>query len=131
MVQFIQNYLKVGIQPTEIASVASIGQTKLGQTLMKVTFFSVDSRVRVYKARASMRGTANQIWLNEDLTKNREWLDYLARLLFKGKYITNNWTFLGDIYIKKTATSLPQKIIREEDYHLTCKFNPEVHKIKE
>ena len=116
VVQFIQNYLKVGIQPTEIASVASIGQTKLGQTLTKVTFFSVDSRVRVYKARASMRGTANQIWLNEDLTKNREWLDYLARLLFKGKYITNNWTFLGDIYIKKTVTSLSQKIIREEDF---------------
>ena len=63
-----------------------------------------------------MKGTANQIWLNEDLTKRREWLDYVARQLFKGKHIDKNWTFLGDIFIKKTATSIPEKISVELDF---------------
>ena len=69
-----------------------------------------------------MRGTTNQIWLNEDLTKKREWLDYLARLLYKGKHIDKNWTFLGDIFIKKTATSIPEKIVEKKilvNYPLT------------
>ena len=116
VIQFVRNQLKVNIQPGEIASVANIGVTRQGQTLTKVTFFSVDSRIKVYKARASMRGTPNQIWLNEDLTKRREWLDYVARLLFKGKHIDKNWTFLGDIFIKKTPTSLPEKIRLENDF---------------
>ena len=116
VIQFFQNYLKVNISAGDIASVANIGPNRQGQTLTKITFYSVDTRVRVYKARASMKGTANQIWLNEDLTRRREWLDYLARLLFKGKHISNNWTFLGDIYVKKTAISEPRKITCQEDF---------------
>ena len=116
VVQFVRNQLKVNIQPCEIASVASIGMTKQGLTLTKVTFYSVGSRIKVYKARASMRGMANQIWLNEHLTKRREWLDFVARQLFKGKHIEKNWTFLGDIFIKKTANSIPEKICAEQDF---------------
>ena len=79
--QFFQNHLKVNVTPMEIASVASIGLTKQGQTFTKVTFYSVDSRIKVYKARAIMKGTPNQIWLNEDLTKRKEYLDYVARVI--------------------------------------------------
>ena len=57
-----------------------------------------------------MKGTANQIWLNEDLTKRREWLDYIALQLFKNKHIDKNWTFLGDIFIKKLQPSSRTKL---------------------
>ena len=43
VVQFVRNQLKVNLQPGEIASVSSIGLSKQGQTLTKVTFYSVDS----------------------------------------------------------------------------------------
>ena len=77
----------------------SIGHSRQGQTLAKATFFSVDLRVKVYKARATMKGTHNQTSLNEDLTKRREWLDFVVRLLFKGKYIKKNCTLPGATYL--------------------------------
>ena len=109
VVHFVRNQLKVNLQPCELASVSSIGLSKQGQTLTKVPFYSLDSRVKVYKARATMKGTANWIWLNEDLTKRRDWLDYIARLLLKGKHIDKNWTFLGDILIKTKQLLVSQR----------------------
>ena len=36
--------------------------------------------------------------------------------LFKGKHIDKNWTFLGDIFIKKSAASLPLKKNIQDDF---------------
>ena len=49
-----------------------------------------------------MRGQAPGIFLNEDLTKFREKLNFMCRILFREKCISKNWTFLGKVYLKHT-----------------------------
>ena len=70
--------------------------------MTKVVFFSVGTRLRVYQARVAFRGQSDGIFVNENLTKGRERLCYMTRLLFKDHSIAKNWTFLGTVYIKRT-----------------------------
>ena len=53
--------------------------------------------------------------MNEDLTKDRERLCYLTRLLYKGKSVAKNWSFLGKIYIKKTLEGEVVEITKKSD----------------
>ena len=53
--------------------------------------------------------------MNEDLTKERELLNYMARLLFKNGSIAKNWTFLGRVYLKKTLEGEVKEITCKEE----------------
>ena len=115
IVGFCREILGLAVDPAEVSDVIKLGVNKLGYTITKVIFYSVSSRRRVYQARASLRGSMQGIFVNEDLTKERERLSYMARLLFKNKAVAKNWTFLGEVYVKKTLEGEITKITKKED----------------
>ena len=115
IVSFARDMLKVFIDTNEIADIIKLGLNKQGYTVTKVVFYSVGSRLKLYQARTSLRGNGAGVFVNEDLTKTREKLNYMARVLFKGKQIAKNWTFLGRVYIKKTTESNVVEILKKED----------------
>ena len=53
--------------------------------------------------------------MNEGLTKDREKLCYMTRLLYKGSCIAKNWTFLGKVYIKKIVEGEVVEITKKEE----------------
>ena len=55
-------------------------------------------------------------WLNEDLVKSQEALDFRARQLFKEGKIRKNWTYLGSIYVILNDTEVPRKVTIVEDF---------------
>ena len=115
IVSFARDLLKVFMDQNEIADIIKMGLNRQGYTVTKVVFYSVGSRLRLYQARTQLRGNRASVFVNEDLTKLREKLNYMARILFKGKQIAKNWTFLGRVYIKKTTESNVVEITKKED----------------
>ena len=99
----------------EVADIIKLGVNRQGLTVTKVVFYSVGSRLRLYQARTSLRGNRAGVYVNEDLTKHSERLNYMFRILFKSKDIWKNWTFLGRVYIKKTAESEVVEITNKEN----------------
>ena len=57
-----------------------------------------------------MRGEIKPIWLNEDLIKPREALNFHARQLYRQKQLLSNWTYGGEIYVKTAEGSEPIKV---------------------
>lgn len=112
---FAHNLLKISLYHSDIEGVLAIGNNHQGITVTKVVFTNMEARIRLYKARINLRNSDGGIFINEDLTKRREKLNYLARLLFKEKLISNNWTFLGAIFVKKTPESEPEQVTSETD----------------
>ena len=115
IVCFARDMLKVFMDQNEIADIIKLGLNRQGYTVTKVVFYSIGSRLRLYQARTSLRGNRAGVFVNEDLTKLREKLNYMARILFKGKQIAKNWTFLGRVYIKKTTEGNVVEITKKED----------------
>ena len=115
VIGFAREVLGVYIDPFELSEVMRLGVTKKGLTITKVIFFSVGSRIRVYQARVAMRGNSKGIFINEDLTKGRERLCYMTRVLYNEKAIAKNWTFLGKVFLKKTAEAEVVEINKKED----------------
>ena len=103
------------IDPTEIAEVIRMGINRQGKTVTKVIFLSVGTRIKIYQARTAMRGQALGIFLNEDLTKYREKLNFMCRILFREKSIFKNWTFLGKVYLKHANEGEVIEITKRDD----------------
>ena len=83
VVGFAREILGVYLDPNEIADVVKMGINKQRLIVSKVIFYSVGSRLKVYQARTALRGQNAGVFMNEDLTKDRELLNYMARILFK------------------------------------------------
>ena len=69
---FSRDMLGVFIDPNEVAEVIRLGMTRQGRTITKIIFYSVGTRLRLYQARTNLRGQNHGIFMNEDLTKERE-----------------------------------------------------------
>jgi hypothetical protein len=68
-----------------------------------VKFISYRARQRLLKARSGLKSNdMKNIYFNEDLTKQRNFAMYNARLLAKSNKIDSCWTFDGLIYVKDT-----------------------------
>ena len=50
------------------------------------------------------------VYMNEDLNKEKSRLFYLTRKAREKKYIANTWIYQGEIYISKTQESRPIQI---------------------
>ena len=115
VVGFTREILGVYLDPNEIADVIKMGVNKQRLTVSKVIFYSVSSKLKVYQARTALRGQNAGVYMSEDLTKERELLNFMARTLFKNNSIAKNWTFLGRVYIKKTIEAEVKEITTKED----------------
>ena len=67
-------------------------------------------RTRFYKSRTRL-GTNNDIWMNDDLTKQQETLAHQARQLYQGGKIFRTWTYLNSVFIQRLPTDSPLKVI--------------------
>ena len=67
------------------------------------------ARINVYKKRAQLRHFSH-IWLNEDLVKSRRELDYQARRLYKDHKLAKQWTYMGEVFVKKFTNDAPTRI---------------------
>ena len=114
-VGFAREILGVYLDPNEIADVVKMGTNKQHLTVSKVIFYSVGSKLKIYQARTALRGQNAGVFMNEDLTKERELLNYMTRILFKNSCIAKNWTFLGRIYLKKTLEGEVREITCKDD----------------
>ena len=73
--------------------------------------------IGIYQARTALTGQTTGIYMNEDLTKARERLCYMTRLLFKDKAIAKNWTMESEAIevtkkedlIKYDVNNVPQE----------------------
>ena len=68
-----------------------------------------------YKARANLKNTGLNIWINEDLSSERLKLAIAVRAHVKNKKIYKMWTSLGTIFAKTTETGEPSKIEKAAD----------------
>ena len=73
-----QNLLKEPLYERDIESARNLGKNKQGLTLTKVVFRSLETRLKVYKARVNLKDRKERIFFNEDLTKRRERISYIA-----------------------------------------------------
>lgn len=67
------------------------------------------------KQRLKSGSTDSIIYYNERLTKINSEIFYHARSLLRSKLIASAWTFKGEIYIRKTSSSNPAKILCLKD----------------
>ena len=70
-----------------------------------------------------------RVWVNEDLTKIKESLDYECRLRYKGGKIYRCWTFSGDVNDQITEDSEPLKIDKITDLPDITKLDDETDKM--
>ena len=115
VINFAYDQLRISIYHEDIESAMAIGNNRSGQSITKVLFTNMEARIRYYRARISLKGSTDRIFINEDLTKTREKLNFLACKLFREGKIVNNWSFLGNIFVKKTADSDAVRITTEEE----------------
>ena len=99
--------------PADIVNVFKIGDTQRGP-LVKIRFGSMAARTVFYKARTKL-GPTTTIWFSEDLTRANEILAYQARRLAFHQHLSWTWTYLGQVFIQRTANCEPEKIFRKED----------------
>ena len=112
---FSRDMLGVFIDPNEVADAIRLGVKRQGRTVIKVVFYSVGTRLSLYQAHTGLRGRNHGIFMNEDLTKDRERLCYMTRLLYNGKSVAKNWNFRGRIYIKKILEGEVVEIMKKSD----------------
>lgn len=67
---------------------------------------------KLYMMRASLKEIEwlKNVYMNEDLNKEKSRLFYLTRKAREKKYIANTWIYQGEIYISKTQESRPIQI---------------------
>ena len=115
VLNFAREVLKINNQPIEIDEVANMGLNKAQQTSTRVTFTSLTSRMRYFKARGNLKGSGLTVWINEDLSKAREILAHNVRLKLKGNGIYKTWTNMGLIYAKTSEEGTPVRIASDRD----------------
>ena len=106
-------HLKLGY--TDLDEVVNLGKNRAEQTVTKVTFTSMWARNIFYKARANLKNTGLNIWINEDLATERLKLPVAVRAQVKGRKIYKMWASLGTIFAKTSETGEPTKIEKVSD----------------
>ena len=113
MIAFVHERLQLHMTPADIVNVFKIGDTQRGP-LVKIRFGSMAAQTVFYKARTKL-GPTTTIWFSEDLTRANEILAYQARRLDFHQHLSRTWTYLGQVFIQRTANCEPEKIFRKED----------------
>ena len=107
--RFSRNYLQHEIRENELKEVFKIGDSNRG-AIVKARFSTIDARTSFYKARTRL-GNNNDIWINDDLTKQQESLAHQARQLYQNGKIYRTWTYLNSIFIQRLPTDSPLKVM--------------------
>ena len=113
LIAFAFERLQLNMTPADIINVFKIGDTQRGP-LVKIRFGSMAARTAFYKARTKL-GPTTTIWFSEDLTRANEILAYQARRLAFHQHLARTWTYLGQVFIQRTANGEPEKVYRKED----------------
>ena len=113
LIAFAFKRLQLNMTPADIINVFKIGDTQRGP-LVKIRFGSMAARTAFYKARTKL-GPTTTIWFSEDLTRANEILAYQARRLAFHQHLARTWTYLGQVFIQRTANGEPEKVYRKED----------------
>ena len=106
--RFSRNYLQHEIRENELKEVFKIGESNRSP-IVKARFSTLDARTRFYKARTRL-GPNNDIWMNDDLTKQQESLAHQARQLYQNGKIFRTWTYLNSVFIQLLPTDSPLKV---------------------
>ena len=109
VLEVVNTKMKVSppLQPSDIARSHRSGKTETGKTRqVLVKFTSYALRDRVIRARKALK-TVNseeekEYMVTEDLTRERSFIAFKARVLKRGGTIKDTWTWDGRIYIMDT-----------------------------
>ena len=100
--RFSRNFLQHDIGESELVEVFKVGMSNRGD-IVKARFATINARTRFYKARTRL-GPNNNIWMNDDLTKQQETLAYQARQLYQTGKIFRTWTYMNSVFIQRLPT---------------------------
>ena len=85
--------------------------------IVKAHFATINARTRFYKARTRL-GPNNNIWMNDDLTKQQETLAYQATQLYQTGKIFRTWTYMNSVFIQRLPTDNAVKVIDNRSLQL-------------
>lgn len=106
------------IKPTDIDRSHRVGKTPTWTKprAIIVKFATYRARDRFFRGRSNLKdnNTYRKVYINEDLTANRNSLFQKARQLVKDKDLKQAWTFDGRIYVK-TDDDVRHVIIKPSD----------------
>lgn len=101
VLELANTHLGVQLEASDISRSHRVGPpspSKPRQILVK--FATYRAREKVFKARSKLKGTSLGYFLNEDLTKKRGHLAFLARMMKRDKKIADTWTYDCRVFIK-------------------------------
>ena len=102
IIHLCRDQLGVQIQLSDIQRSHRVGPKEASNRAIIFRFVSYRVRTSVLKARSKLKNTG--IFVNEDLTKRRNRLAYLARQLKKNNKIVDTWTYDGKVFVKYRAS---------------------------
>ena len=79
LIRFSRNYLRHEIKDNELTEVFKVGVSNRGDIVKATT---LNSKTIFYKARTRL-GPNNDIWMNDEVTKQQESLTHQARQLYQ------------------------------------------------
>ena len=111
--------LKVQISKADIDRSHRVGKVDTARSgsprSIIVKFATYRARASFYKARVKLRSVGyNRVFVNEDLTKRRSTMLYLARTLVKSEKLAGAWSTDGRVLVKDKSNRI-HKIDHRED----------------
>ena len=104
IVQMARDHLNIDLQPSDISRSHRVGPpTPDKPRPVLVKFSTYRARERIYRARSKLKNSHSGIYLNEDLTRKRGQLAYVARRLKREQQITDTWTYDCRVFVKNNA----------------------------
>ena len=103
LLQLCNGQMGLQLQLSDLQRSHRVGPIESGNRGIIVRFVSYRVRAQVLKARSKLKGTG--IYVNEDLTKRRNNLAFLARQLKKQNKVVDTWTYDGKIFVKHRLTA--------------------------
>ena len=110
---FIQSKLEINLKDYEVNEAFRVGRYRSSTPRRIVTKFSnTNIKNEVYQKRLKLRQdpSAKNIYINEDLTKNKQEILYETRKLKRKKNISNTWTRDGRVFIKVAGQDNPKEM---------------------
>jgi hypothetical protein len=115
-IQLLNDKLHKNIRKEEIEYVVKLKNARSNQpNRLRMVFRDKDRKMEIFKQRTKLKDSDQEIWLSDELTKQKNELAFAARQSMRDRRINTTWVYDSKVFVKIKATDKPRIIKSKND----------------